>query len=654
MLSDFWRTKMITLSVNNLKKTYGIDTIIENISFAVNENEKIGIVGPNGAGKTTLFKLISGQIEKDEGQIFWGKDIRFGYLEQNINTDSSSTIWDEVLTIFADVIALEKDLRRLENEIALKHDSNEFDKIMNEYAKKSDLFTSINGFSYRSEATGILLGLGFSEQDFSKELKLLSGGEQTRLMLSKLLLKKPDVLLLDEPTNHLDTKSVEWLESYIKQYRGNVFIISHDRYFLDRTVDTIMEIQNKQLTIYPGNYTNYSQKRELAQAQLEKQYKENQEEIRRQKEIIAQLRAFGREKQVKRARSREKLLNKMDVVEKPHSAQKKATIRFTPSIVSGYEVMYAEKLQKSFGERILFQDLSFEIFRGEKVALIGPNGVGKTTLFNILLGKDPDFTGNIRLGTNVHPLYFDQTRSDLDPHNSILDEVWNAYPHLTQTAVRNYLAAFLFTGEEVFKTIASLSGGEKARISLLKLMLSKGNFLFLDEPTNHLDIDSKEVLEMALNAYEGTIFFISHDRYFINALADRIIEFSPEGVRQFLGDYDDYQYTLQTEREEKEKRLAESIAPVNKTQQKQQYRKEKERSGEQKKLKNAVQELENKISDLEEEISELDHLMCLEEIYSDPVKSQEVIQQKIKAESDLEQAMQDWENAHLALEESYH
>lgn len=645
---------MITLSVNNLKKTYGIDTIIENISFAVNENEKIGIVGPNGAGKTTLFKLISGQIEKDEGQIFWGKDIRFGYLEQNINTDSSSTIWDEVLTIFADVIALEKDLRRLENEIALKHDSNEFDKIMNEYAKKSDLFTSINGFSYRSEATGILLGLGFSEQDFSKELKLLSGGEQTRLMLSKLLLKKPDVLLLDEPTNHLDTKSVEWLESYIKQYRGNVFIISHDRYFLDRTVDTIMEIQNKQLTIYPGNYTNYSQKRELAQAQLEKQYKENQEEIRRQKEIIAQLRAFGREKQVKRARSREKLLNKMDVVEKPHSAQKKATIRFTPSIVSGYEVMYAEKLQKSFGERILFQDLSFEIFRGEKVALIGPNGVGKTTLFNILLGKDPDFTGNIRLGTNVHPLYFDQTRSDLDPHNSILDEVWNAYPHLTQTAVRNYLAAFLFTGEEVFKTIASLSGGEKARISLLKLMLSKGNFLFLDEPTNHLDIDSKEVLEMALNAYEGTIFFISHDRYFINALADRIIEFSPEGVRQFLGDYDDYQYTLQTEREEKEKRLAESIAPVNKTQQKQQYRKEKERSGEQKKLKNAVQELENKISELEEEISELDHLMCLEEIYSDPVKSQEVIQQKIKAESDLEQAMQDWENAHLALEESYH
>lgn len=645
---------MITLSVNNLKKTYGIDTIIENISFAVNENEKIGIVGPNGAGKTTLFKLISGQIEKDEGQIFWGKDIRFGYLEQNINTDSSSTIWDEVLTIFADVIALEKDLRRLENEIALKHDSNEFDKIMNEYAKKSDLFTSINGFSYRSEATGILLGLGFSEQDFSKELKLLSGGEQTRLMLSKLLLKKPDVLLLDEPTNHLDTKSVEWLESYIKQYRGNVFIISHDRYFLDRTVDTIMEIQNKQLTIYPGNYTNYSQKRELAQAQLEKQYKENQEEIRRQKEIIAQLRAFGREKQVKRARSREKLLNKMDVVEKPHSAQKKATIRFTPSIVSGYEVMYAEKLQKSFGERILFQDLSFEIFRGEKVALIGPNGVGKTTLFNILLGKDPDFTGNIRLGTNVHPLYFDQTRSDLDPHNSILDEVWNAYPHLTQTAVRNYLAAFLFTGEEVFKTIASLSGGEKARISLLKLMLSKGNFLFLDEPTNHLDIDSKEVLEMALNAYEGTIFFISHDRYFINALADRIIEFSPEGVRQFLGDYDDYQYTLQTEREEKEKRLAESIAPVNKTQQKQQYRKEKERSGEQKKLKNAVQELENKISELEEEISELDHLMCLEEIYSDPVKSQEVIQQKIKAESDLEQAMLDWENAHLALEESYH
>lgn len=644
---------MITLSVNNLKKSYGIDTIIENISFAVNENEKIGIVGPNGAGKTTLFKLISGQIEKDEGQVFWGKDIRFGYLEQNISNDSSSTIWDEVLTIFSDVIKLENELRTLENEISIKHDSDEFDKIMNEYARKSDFFASINGFSYRSEATGILLGLGFKEEEFSKELSLLSGGEQTRLMLSKLLLKKPDVLLLDEPTNHLDTNSVEWLESYIKQYKGNVFIISHDRYFLDRTVDSIMEIENKHLTIYPGNYSNYIDKREVSQAQIEKQYKENQEEIKRQKDIIAQLRAFGREKQVKRARSREKMLQKMEVIEKPYSAQKKASIRFTPSVTSGYEVMHAEQITKQFGDRILFQNLSFDIFRGEKVALIGPNGVGKTTLFNILLGIDNDFEGEKNFGTNVNPVYFDQTRTDLDIRNTVLDEVWNAYPQLPQSTIRNYLAAFLFMGEDVFKPVASLSGGEKARISLLKLMLSNGNFLFLDEPTNHLDINSKEALEMALNAYEGTIFFISHDRYFINALADRIIEFSTNGVRQFLGNYDDYQYTLQTEREEKEKKLAESIAPINKTQQRQQYKKEKERSNEQRKLKNTIKEKEDLIEKLESEIKELDQLMCLEEIYSDPLRSTEIINKKALLEKELEKTIAEWEDSTLTLENQY-
>ncbi len=644
---------MITLSVNNLKKMYGVETIIENISFAVNENEKVGIVGPNGAGKTTLFRLISGELEKDDGQIFWGKDISFGYLEQNVRIDSSATIWEEVLTIFSDVIELEKELRHLENEIAQKHDSSEFDAIMNEYAKKSDLFSQINGFAYKSEATGILLGLGFCEEDFSKPLNQLSGGEQTRLMLSKLLLKKPDVLLLDEPTNHLDMRAVQWLETYIKQYRGNVFVISHDRYFLDKTVDTIMEIQNKHLTVYHGNYSYYASKRELHQAQLEKQYKENQEEIQRQKDIIAQLKAFGREKQVKRARSREKLLSKMEVVEKPQSLQKIATIRLSPSIVSGYEVMKAKEIKKSFGERVLFENLHLDVFRGDKIALIGPNGVGKTTLFNILLGNDSDFDGNIEFGTNVNPLYFDQTRADLDPYNSILDEVWNAYPHLTQTEVRNYLAAFLFTGEEVFKSISSLSGGEKSRISLLKLMLSKGNFLFLDEPTNHLDIDSKEVLEMALSAYEGTIFFISHDRYFVNALADRILEITLEGVREFLGNYDDYLYTLQTEKEEQEKRLAESQVPVNKTQQKMQYKKEKEKVSEQRKLKNLVQESEALIEKLEQELVEIDQLMCDESVYSDPAKSVEVFEKKSQLEKSLEQAMQDWENYQLMLEDSY-
>ncbi len=644
---------MITLAVNNLKKMYGIETVIENITFAINENEKVGFVGPNGAGKTTLFNLITGELEKDEGQIFFGKDLKYAYLEQTIDNSSETTVWQEVLKIFSDVIRLEEELRRLELEISTKHDTAEFDKIMSEYAQKSDLFSAMNGFSYKSEASGILLGLGFAQEEFEKKLSTLSGGEQTRLKLSKLLLKKPDILLLDEPTNHLDTSAVEWLESYIRQYRGNVLIISHDRYFLDKTVDTIMEIQNRQLRVYPGNYTEYTIKREIFQAQLEKQYKENQEEIRRQQAIIAQLKAFGREKQVRRARSREKLLDKMQVIDKPHGAQKKAVISFTPSIVSGYEVMQARELSKSFGSRNLFSGLNLDIFRGEKVALLGPNGIGKTTLFNILLGKDPDFAGSIRFGTNVNPVYFDQTRADLDPSNNVLDEVWNAYPHLTQTEVRNYLAAFLFTGEDVFKSISSLSGGEQARVSLLKLMLSSGNFLFMDEPTNHLDIDSKEILEMALSAYEGTLFFISHDRYFINALADRIIEFTPSGIREFLGNYDDYQYALTTEREEREKKIAESIVPVNKTQQKQQYKKEKERQSEQRKIKNLIKEAEERIEAIEAELLEIDRLMCEEAVYSNPARALEVSNRKAELEQQHERTMSDWEGYHLELEDSY-
>ncbi len=644
---------MITLAVNNLKKMYGIETVIENITFAINENEKVGFVGPNGAGKTTLFNLITGELEKDEGQIFFGKDLKYAYLEQTIDNSSETTVWQEVLKIFSDVIRLEEELRRLELEISTKHDTAEFDKIMSEYAQKSDLFSAMNGFSYKSEASGILLGLGFAQEEFEKKLSTLSGGEQTRLKLSKLLLKKPDILLLDEPTNHLDTSAVEWLESYIRQYRGNVLIISHDRYFLDKTVDTIMEIQNRQLRVYPGNYTEYTIKREIFQAQLEKQYKENQEEIRRQQAIIAQLKAFGREKQVRRARSREKLLDKMQVINKPHGAQKKAVISFTPSIVSGYEVMQARELSKSFGSRNLFSGLNLDIFRGEKVALLGPNGIGKTTLFNILLGKDPDFAGSIRFGTNVNPVYFDQTRADLDPSNNVLDEVWNAYPHLTQTEVRNYLAAFLFTGEDVFKNISSLSGGEQARVSLLKLMLSSGNFLFMDEPTNHLDIDSKEILEMALSAYEGTLFFISHDRYFINALADRIIEFTPSGIREFLGNYDDYQYALTTEREEREKKIAESIVPVNKTQQKQQYKKEKERQSERRKIKNLIKEAEERIEAIEAELLEIDRLMCEEAVYSNPARALEVSNRKAELEQQHERTMSDWEGYHLELEDSY-
>lgn len=643
---------MITLSVNNITKSYGIETIIKGISFAINDGEKVGLVGSNGAGKTTLFKIISGQLEKDSGQIYLGKDITIGYLEQNIKIASSNTLLDEALLCFEDVILLEKELRSLEHQISEAAHDPKLEALMNEYARKTEIFTNMNGYSYNSESRGILKGLGFSESDFEKPINLLSGGEQTRLMLSKLLLKKPDVLLLDEPTNHLDTMAVEWLESYLKQYKGNVVVISHDRYFLDKIVTKIYEIHNKTLTEYHGNYTDYLEKRETAQILMEKEYKENQDEIKRQKDIITQLKAFGREKQVKRARSREKLLDKFEVVDKPDFSKKKASISFSPSITSGHEVMKAHGMGKSYGERTLFSDLSIDIYRNEKVALLGPNGVGKTTLFNILLGKDKDYSGEINYGTNVHPVYFDQTRQDLDPKNTILDEVWNEYPNLAETRLRSMLAAFLFTGDDVYKSISSLSGGEQSRISLLKLMLSKANFLFLDEPTNHLDIESKEVLENALNVYEGTIFFISHDRYFINKLADKVLVLTEDGIREFLGNYDYYQEKLQEEKEDRERAQKEdSTGATTKTQMKAQQKKDKDREKEFRKLKKNITEIEAKIAQIEEDMEACDQQLCLEAVYSNSEMAKKVTDEKNILEEQLSYAFSEWEELHTLVEE---
>lgn len=642
---------MITLSVNDITKSYGVDTIINNISFAINEGEKVGLVGSNGAGKTTLFKIISGKIEKDNGQIFLGKDITLGYLEQNIKIESELTLLDEALLTFQDLIDLEKELRELEHKIADSAHTQNLEKVMEEYSHKSEEFVNKNGYAYNSEAKGILRGLGFSDEDFDKSVTLLSGGEQTRLMLSKLLLKKPDVLMLDEPTNHLDTQAVEWLETYLKNYRGNVVVISHDRYFLDKIVNRIFEIHNKRLTEYGGNYTTYLEKRELAQEQLEKDYRENQGEIKRQKEIIAQLKAFGREKQVKRARSREKLLAKMDVVDKPDFAKDKAHFSFAPSVTSGYEVIKGINLTKSFGERTLFSDLNLEIFRNEKVALLGANGIGKTTLFNMLLGKDQNFTGDVKYGTNVNPVYFDQNRQDLDQNKSVIDEVHDSYPQLNETKLRNMLAAFLFTGDDVFKRVGSLSGGEQSRISLLKLMLSNANFLFLDEPTNHLDIESKEVLENALAVYEGTVLFISHDRYFINKLADKVAVLTEDGLREFLGNYDYYQERLQQEKEDLERTLAEESQIGNtKTQIKAMQKKDKEKEKELRKLKKDITQIEENIAEIEMAIEDCDQKLCLEEVYSVPETAKQISEEKLKLEENLATAYEEWEELHSLLE----
>lgn len=641
---------MITLALNNISKSYGVDTIIKDITFSLNEYEKVGLVGINGAGKSTLFKIIAGELSPDTGNVFLSKDTGIGYLEQNISIRSDNTLYEEVLDVFHDVMLLERELRTLEQKIAKNSENSTLlDSLMKQYSQKSEEFSLMNGYSYNSEAKGILIGLGFSEEEMNKKVNTLSGGEMTRLMLSKLLLKKPNLLLLDEPTNHLDMNSVQWLEVYLKLYKGNVIVISHDRYFLDQLIGRTLEIRDKTLFDYRGNYSYYLEKKDLDEEVALKNYKDNQAELKRQRDIIRQLRAFGREKQIKRARSREKLLAKMERIDKPRSMEQQARISFSPSVQSGYEVMHARGLQKSYGNRHLFSNVCIDIYRGEKVALIGPNGSGKTTLFQILLGGETFDSGEVDYGTNVQIAYFDQTRSDLDERNKVIEEVWQSYPHLKETELRNMLAAFLFMGDDVFKLISSLSGGEKSRISLLKLMLSSSNFLFLDEPTNHLDIQSKEILEDALTAYEGTLFFISHDRYFLNKVADRILVLTENGLEEYLGNYDYYQEKLAEQKEAMD--ILQTREVINKTQVKQQKKKDKEKEKELRSIKKKVSNLEESIANLEERLAFLDGELCREEIYSSPTESMRVQKEKEDVSSLLEETMSSWEELLLELEQ---
>lgn len=643
---------MIALAMNNIKKTFGIDTILENISFSINEGERIGLVGSNGAGKTTLFKIITGELDYDNGEIYFGKDLTIGYLAQNTEIATTNTLLEEVLTVFEGVMVLEKEIKILEHEISdagAKEDFTLLDRLMKQYSLKTEEFTKINGYAYNSEAKGILIGLGFKEEDFSKEVRMLSGGEKTRLMLGKLLLKKPDILLLDEPTNHLDTDSVQWLESFLKQYRGTIFVISHDRYFLDELTNKTYELFSRELKIYNGNYSFYVKQRLVDEEIALKTYEENQSQIKRQQEVIDKLKSFGREKQVKRARSREKLLDKMEKVEKPNYLKKKAKITFNTKIKSGKDVMKIRGVSKSYGERTLFSEVNLDIYREEKIALIGPNGAGKSTLFNILLGEDKNFEGEdknfegeITFGTNVRPVYFDQDRDDLNYEVNILDEVWSTYPHIKEADLRSMLGAFLFFGDDVYKLIGTLSGGEKARISLLKLMLSDSNFLFLDEPTNHLDIESKEVLEDALCAYEGTVFVISHDRYFLNKVPDKILLLENQEIKEYFGNYDYYMEKKAIEKaaQEFENQTEDSST---KTQLKVQRKKDKEKEKEERKLKKQLTDTENRIHDIEQEITDLDHELCKEEVYSNPEKSMEINDLKIALNNELSDLLELWE-----------
>ena len=634
---------MIVLSCNNLNKSFGIDTILENVSFTVNEYDKVGIIGVNGTGKTTLFKILSGIYGYDSGDIYLGKGVEIGYLEQNTNFHSEGTIFEEVLEVFKDLIEMETYLRDLEVKIANESsnpNSKELEKIMNEYSNKLEKFSELNGYGYKSEAKGVLKGLGFSDEDMDKKINILSGGEKTRVLLAKLLLKNPSLLLLDEPTNHLDSEAIEWLEVFLKQYKGTVIIISHDRYFLDQVVNRVFEIHNKKLRTYNGNYSKFIELSKVEKELELKKFEDQQKEIKKQEESIDRLKAYGREKHLKRARSKEKMLDKVEVLDRPEMYRKKANIKFSPSVTSGNDVLEARDISMGYGDRTLFRNLNLNIYRGEKVALIGPNGAGKSTLFKIIMNNLQPLTGSVKLGTNVHVDYFHQEQKTLNLDNTIIDEIWNDHPQLTQTTLRTMLGAFLFEDEEVFKKISTLSGGERARVAILKLILSNSNFLLLDEPTNHLDIDSKEVLEEALLNYEGTLFTISHDRYFLNTVIDKILVLDENGITEYLGNYD---YYIEKKKQAQEMSIVATTEEKTKTQLKDEKRKEREQREIEKKARVKRQNIEKEIEEVELKIEELDVLMCQEEVYSNPEKAKEVSQNKSDLEDRLSQLYEEWE-----------
>lgn len=630
---------MPVLSCSNLTKTYIVDTIFENISFNVEEGDKIGVIGLNGTGKTTLFNIISGELNKDSGDIYVQRDLKIGYLKQHVNIESNKTVFDECLEVFQYLIDMEENLRELEQKISIeggKGESKILDTFMNDYGHLSEEFSKLNGYGYKSEIKGILKGLGFSDIDIEKEVNVLSGGQKSRLSLAKLLLTKPNLLLLDEPTNHLDIDAISWLERFLKDYKGAALIISHDRYFLDNIVNRIFHMENKGMTIYNTDYTKFMVYRKRNLDLMKKKYEDQQKEIKRQEEIITRFMNYGGSRYIKQAQSRQKLLDKMKVINKQVEA-KKTRIKFEPKIKSGRDVLRVEGIRKAFGDFELLKDINFNVYRGERVGLIGANGIGKTTLFKIILGHMSKDDGNIVIGHHVVPGYFDQEMTRLNFDKTIIDEIWDENPGLDHYDIRTILSQFLFVGDDIFKEIDDLSGGEKARVALLKLILSQANFLLMDEPTNHLDIDSKEVLEDALLDYEGTLFVISHDRYFLNRVTNKILELTEEGINEFLGNYDYYlekKNEIIYEEDEDEGKT--------KTQIKIERKKEKDILIQERNKRKKILELEKEIAEIEKELENIDNELCKPEIYEDHKKVVELTSIREKFDSNLNLLYDDW------------
>ena len=633
------------LSCQGISKSFGEKVILEDASFHIEEREKAALIGNNGAGKTTLLRIIMNELHADSGQVVLMKDRQIGYLAQYQDVQGHRTVYEELLSTKQYIINMEERMRSMELE--MKHASGEeLDRLMNSYTRLTHEFEIENGYAYKSELMGVLNGLGFAEEDFNKQVATLSGGQKTRVALGKLLISKPDILLLDEPTNHLDMESIAWLETYLLNYPGAVFIVSHDRYFLDKVVTKVVEIEAGHVRMYSGNYSAYAEKKaQLRDAQY-KAYLNQQRDIKHQEAVIVKLKSFNREKSIKRAESREKMLNKIQRIEKPLEVRSQMRLSLEPRVVSGNDVLTVEELAKSFPQQKLFSNISFQIKRGERVALIGNNGTGKTTMLKILNGLLDADAGSFSLGAKVQIGYYDQEHHVLHAEKTIFQEISDTYPTLTETEIRNMLAAFLFTGDDVFKEISALSGGERGRVSLAKLMLSEANFLILDEPTNHLDIASKEILEEALNSYTGTVLYVSHDRYFINQTATRILDLTNQSVVNYIGDYDYYL--------EKKEELTEKYAPSTAetaTEAKEEtpsegkltWQQQKEEQARKRKQENELKKVEKRIEELETRDKEIDDTLVLPDVCTNVGRCAELSREKDKIQQELEELYEKWE-----------
>lgn len=645
------------LSVHNIHKAFLDVPVLKNVSFHIEAYDKAAVVGINGAGKTTLLRIIMGELPADEGNVTFSKDKTIGYLSQHQAVSSDNTIYEELLSVKKDILDLESRMRSVELQMRTSRE-DKLSELMETYANLTHAFETANGYAYKSDLTGVLKGLGFSEEEFSKAINTLSGGQKTRVALGKLLLQKPDLIILDEPTNHLDMSSITWLETYLLNYKGAVLIVSHDRYFLDSIAGKIIELDNTKATVFEGNYSAYAAKKEALRIAEYHAYMNQQREIKHQGEVIEKLKSFNREKSIKRAESREKMLNKIEVLEKPTQIRDDMKLHLEPKRISGNDVLSVEDLSKSFGPLTLFEHLSFDIKRGEHVAIIGDNGTGKTTILKMINELLPPDTGLIRLGTNVEIGYYDQEHHVLHPEKTIFDEISDDYPYLNNTQIRNTLAAFLFTGEDVFKKIEALSGGERGRVSLAKLMLSESNFLILDEPTNHLDIMSKEILEDALNAYTGTVLYVSHDRYFINKTATRILDLRHKSLTGYLGNYDYYLEKRNTQLSHMNHdkisspsfNSAPSVSRQNETENKQDWKSRKEQQAARRKIENALKKCEESIEALEKRNIEIDTEMALPEVCTDVSRLQELTKEKETNEIQLAKLYAEWEELSESIE----